>query len=398
MKTYKFSLLLILICLSFENKGKEKIRKLDDQDTYEPETDDTSEIDVDTDIASSNSTEDDGTTFSTEITPILPEDQIHYNVWPLLILEGFGNFRISTPSPALPRRIGLFTVFFKRILGDQVLTTLIIIPMTITYNSRFRFLEENTAQITENVNATCNRTTPDQEDNIQFNCTFPIRNESDLNNAETHNDKIIYYGMEGAAKPNITISTRANSTSKNLQTETGNDLAHGIYLYNETVVLNKKDLNFLLNGYFESFRFNGNKVILSFDESGNGENIVNATCDVEYLGGEKNKANLNCTADKSIYRGKLTGVTGVSPDTGSQVLVYSVNKDQTLTLGNNNLYYSKSSSGLSGGAIAAIVIAAIVALIAIAIVAILCTKSKAKAPFQESTLGINGFNSNTNIE
>ena len=398
MKTYKFSLLLILICLSFENKGKEKIRKLDDPDTYEPETDDTSEIDVDTDIASSNSTEDDGTTFSTEITPILPEDQIHYNVWPLLILVGFGNFGISPPSPALPRRIGLFTVFFKRILGDQVLTTLIIIPMTITYNSRFRFLEENTAQITENVNATCNRTTPDQEDNIQFNCTFPIRNESDLNNAETHNDKIIYCGMEGAAKPNITISTRANSTSKNLQTETGNDLAHGIYLYNETVVLNKKDLNFLLNGYFESFRFNGNKVILSFDESGNGENIVNATCDVEYLGGEKNKANLNCTADKSIYRGKLTGVTGVSPDTGSQVLVYSVNKDQTLTLGNNNLYYSKSSSGLSGGAIAAIVIAAIVALIAIAIVAILCTKSKAKAPFQESTLGINGFNSNTNIE
>ncbi len=398
MKTYKFSLLLILICLSFENKGKEKIRKLDDQDTYEPETDDTSEIDVDTDIASSNSTEDDGTTFSTEITPILPEDQIHYNVWPLLILVGFGNFGISPSSPALPRRIGLFTVFFKRILGDQVLTTLIIIPMTITYNSRFRFLEENTAQITENVNATCNRTTPDQEDNIQFNCTFPIRNESDLNNAETHNDKIIYCGMEGAAKPNITISTRANSTSKNLQTETGNDLAHGIYLYNETVVLNKKDLNFLLNGYFESFRFNGNKVILSFDESGNGENIVNATCDVEYLGGEKNKANLNCTADKSIYRGKLMGVTGVSPDTGSQVLVYSVNKDQTLTLGNNNLYYSKSSSGLSGGAIASIVIAAIVALIAIAIVAILCTKSKAKAPFQESTLGINGFNSNTNIE
>ena len=74
-------------------------------------------------------------------------------------------------------------------------------------------------------------------------------------------------------------------------------------------------------------------------------------------------------------------------------MIYTAdNETDWLNTGINHqkLYKRGSSSGISGGAIAAIVIAFVVALIAIAIVATMCRKkSVAAAPFEESTLGIN---------
>ena len=83
---------------------------------------------------------------------------------------------------------------------------------------------------------------------------------------------------------------------------------------------------------------------------------------------------------------------GTMVDNGNQVMIYMAD-DETdwLNTGINHqsLYKRGSSSGLSGGAIAAIVISFFVALIAIAIIAMMCRKQKTvAAPFQESTLGI----------
>ena len=56
------------------------------------------------------------------------------------------------------------------------------------------------------------------------------------------------------------------------------------------------------------------------------------------------------------------------------------------------LYNRGSSCGLSGGAIAGIVIACVIALLAVAIGAMLCRKTNVPAPFQESILGVNTSN------
>lgn len=403
MKPYELFLLLILICLSLENKEKEKLRKLEDvegEDTNNVNTEDSdSEIDsISTDISTeepSNGTNATMTDADTGIYEPPPPDEIKYNERPLIVLVGFGLFQTPPPPPFQPP-IGLFTVYFKRILGDQVLSITIIVPMTITYVRRVRYLQEREENITENVNATCNRITPDSEDDIKYNCTFPMRNDSNLSTAETDNENIVYVGMESeVAKPNVILSSAANETSNKLETATGADLESGVAVLNKAELISKRDLNFALRGVFDDK--NMKRAILSFDEDGKGTRIVNATCDIEKDG---IYSIFNCTAEQSINRGKFLGLSGVDMDSIKKVLVYPQNEDDVLTIGNKQLYYKKSSSGLSGGSIAAIVIACVIALIAIAIIAMLCRKTNVKAPFQESTLGINGYNStnSNNIE
>jgi len=69
--------------------------------------------------------------------------------------------------------------------------------------------------------------------------------------------------------------------------------------------------------------------------------------------------------------------------------------DVKLNLGTNDVgLYSRvtSSSWLSGGAIAGIVIGPVVALISISISIMMLKKPNVNAPFQENTLGVNTNN------
>ena len=97
-------------------------------------------------------------------------------------------------------------------------------------------------------------------------------------------------------------------------------------------------------------------------------------------------------AEESIVA-PLNGVMGVISQTGKKLLIYMGDGEKNiLNTGVNyqSLYKrTNSNSGLSGGAIAGIVIACVVALIALAVVAIMCRqKDDIKAPFDDSSLGI----------
>ena len=134
-----------------------------------------------------------------------------------------------------------------------------------------------------------------------------------------------------------------------------------------------------------------NQLILSFDKKGNGK-IKNATCDANYL--QDNIYELDCLAEKSI-NAHINDVNGIATHSGEKVVIYMKSgSDEILNAGSNYmwLYNRGSSSGLSGGAIAGIVIVCVVALLAIAIGAMLFRKTNAPASFQESTLGVNTSN------
>jgi hypothetical protein len=185
------------------------------------------------------------------------------------------------------------------------------------------------------------------------------------------------------------ISSFANKTKDEIMTQTKGVLP--VVLLNNTK-LEVYGLNFKLDGY-KNRDFNGEpgNVIMSFDESRGDGVLKNATCSVT----KKSDAEytLNCDCEDSISA-PLNGANGIA-STGQTVMIYMAEGEETTLntgLNHQSLYERGSSSGLSGGAIAAIVIALVVALIAIAVIVIALMSRKsatAAAPFQESTLGIN---------
>ena len=108
---------------------------------------------------------------------------------------------------------------------------------------------------------------------------------------------------------------------------------------------------------------------------------------------EDNYYELDCLAEQSIIA-HLNGVNGITNSREKIIIYMNPGQDDILNTGNNymGLYNRGSSSGLSGGAIAGIVIACIVALICITIGVMICRKPNIPSSFQDSQLGANTNN------
>ena len=308
----------------------------------------------------------------------------------LIIFVGIGNFTLPLRLPNLvPKRKVVFQIYYKRIFGKTVLPIHMYLYLKVTYR-RLRDLQEGEGETeVRDERAVCNRTTYDEDPNIRYNCSFDVDDNFELTKITMDpTSSPIFEGMSDAIAPTITVSSLVNETlfEKGIQTATGDDLLKTQYLMNNTV-LEGNGLRFKLIGEMDSY-LTDNKVILSFDEKGDGK-IKNATCDVSNVKG--NVFELDCLMEKSI-NAHLNGVSGVTANTKERVIIYMrPGTDEILNTDSNYIgYYNKgSSSGLSGGAIAGIVIASVIALLAFAIGVMLCRKPKVPAPFQESTLGIN---------
>ena len=308
----------------------------------------------------------------------------------LIIFVGIGNFTLPLRLPNLvPKRKVVFQIYYKRIFGKTVLPIHMYLYLKVTYR-RLRDLQEGEGETeVRDERAVCNRTTYDEDPNIRYNCSFDVDDNFELTKITMDpTSSPIFEGMSDAIVPTITVSSLVNETlfEKGIQTATGDDLLKTQYLMNNTV-LEGNGLRFKLIGEMDSY-LTDNKVILSFDEKGDGK-IKNATCDVSNVKG--NVFELDCLMEKGI-NAHLNGVSGVTANTKERVIIYMrPGTDEILNTDSNYIgYYNKgSSSGLSGGAIAGIVIASVIALLAFAIGVMLCRKPKVPAPFQESTLGIN---------
>ena len=308
----------------------------------------------------------------------------------LIIFVGIGNFALPLRLPNLvPKRKVVFQIYYKRIFGKTVLPIHMYLYLKVTYR-RLRDLQEGEGETeVRDERAVCNRTTYDEDPNIRYNCSFDVDDNFELTKITMDpTSSPIFEGMSDAIAPTIIVNSLVNETlfEKGIQTATGDDLLKTNYLMNNTV-LEGNGLRFKLIGEMDSY-LTDNKVILSFDEKGDGK-IKNATCDVSNVKG--NVFELDCLMEKSI-NAHLNGVSGVTANTKERVIIYMrPGTDEILNTDSNYIgYYNKgSSSGLSGGAIAGIVIASVIALLAFAIGVMLCRKPKVPAPFQESTLGIN---------
>ena len=281
-----------------------------------------------------------------------------------LYLLGFGDFKRPEKQKIT------FKIYFKR-NGTSAMGNTLTFHIRINYVRRLRLLEE----IEETT--TCTKIS-ETEENINFNCSAPVDENRDFTNITSLND---YKTENGAVvTEETTTSFKANIAEKK-DTSLENksfDLLKG--------VLKTEEKTFSIEGMIEDgSSFTQKELTLILNDDKNSQEVP---CKVSNSG---NNYKLVCYPEESISDAKLENV--LCKGNNQNLLIHMENRDETLSIStedtsiNNKYSRNTSSSGLTGGAIAGIVIACVAVLVAAAITFLLCRRST-KPPIQESTMEI----------
>ena len=378
-------LFLIFISFSFEFKNPGFLRKLGEIEENTQSFDDGSDSVIVSNSVPQTNPEGNDTQIETTIPAIISNQTYSPTVEKsLIILIAIGKFFL--PPKNTPKREVSFVVYYKSIIKTYILPIRMTVIVKVTYYYRLlRYLEEKD-EIAE-----CKRYTYDLDPDIKYNCSFPVEENADIGKVTSDGD-FKFDGMDESIAPIVILSSKANQTliQEGIQSAKGEDLIRTQYLLNNTE-LEENGLKFKLLGQMDKKFPDKHKVILMFDEKGNG-NIKNATCNVNNV--TDLIYELDCYTEKSI-NAHLNAVNGItdSPNPEKLIIYMKPGGDEFLNTGSNymGLYNRGSSSGLSGGAIAGIVIACIIALICITIGVMICRKTNMGAPLQESALGVNNI-------
>ena len=429
MKIFELLFLLFLVSKSLEEGKNKIIRKLQDDDSDSP-FEDSDELESISDIEDTTSDDDiifstivninndtssdenqtslnistEDTTImniSTEDTIImstnivipnstLPNNSSISIIRPYIVLVGFGNYK-RTPG----KNFLTFNIFFKKFLYG-ILSQFLTFPVNINYSGRLRFLEEKRANCTKE---------KEEGENINYNCLISdIDPNKTILSLACKND---YQFSNGTNIENgnfeLIQSSFANSTMKNIEKQTSNELENTIDLYNTKLVI-KNPNTFIITGNLKQDIYD-KKITFSLDENGDGK-LKNITCLVNNL---RNKNyEFTCMPEETI-KANLNGAMGKTPS-GKNILI-NFEKDSNGNFNdyinieeNNNSVIKKfegrksSNRRISAGIISGIAIACVVAFIII-IVIILACRGNTKPPVERSVIeiySINNSNSNAN--
>ena len=345
--------------------------------------------------SASNSTEPEENTKADEpVKEVDPESPVSYKGTPTgnptadLQIVQFHNFQ-ATSEKAI--RFGVFFFFFKRKIATKVRFRL-----RVTQNSRrIRSLADET--VAESVPTECTvkntalaDTIPDDGKNIDYDCSA---------NTEKVNAK--------KAKVALNTDVAMELVDKNNQKETlgfenlnfkGNSADDSSNLQNAENMPDKSvDLNDIefVSSDKTSFRLKGiadpkdglkkdDKIPFKIQNKQSDGKLLTEkiTCKVESTDTSSGETVLNCEGDANTDMKNINSLTGYNSDYSLTLYVKDwQNTDTQIITGkyntndpSNNIMYRKDSSGLSGGAIAGIVIACVVVLAAASIAAIMLRK------------------------
>ena len=363
MKLYIITLLIFLLCSSFEYKNNKNIRKLDIGETGDiySDTVDTGDIVSDTEYISDidYSSEPLNTDSNNKNQPIITPS-------PQFILLGFGDFQSED-------NLISFIVFCKRIFTN-VYPRILFITVRIDFG-RLRNLEEfQTIKCTlkENQNDIDN-------DNFNYDCQLEkkIDNIKQISIDKNQNFELYESDEEGKSTKinNVVINPTPNAikTMDNIQNEKG--VKKFFVLQNSTKI--QEENKFKISGKIDTpdEDLHNSKFNLNVNEYGNIRQIPCTLYSKKNNG--KNNYELECTPQYSIYASLNNSDGNIKEDKYLVVSMMDENDYIYYNFPNNNYRSKKSSSrGLSGGTIAAIVISCVVAVVAIAIIAVLFNKPK----------------------
>lgn len=312
----------------------------------------------------------------TDIKPTIEENT---NTTAGFQIKKFYNFQKPKGSKKL--KLNVFFYF----LNKPIVRT-IVLRLTIVYKRRLRFLQDIEA---ESARTICN-IKPGYEHligeqgngiNVDYDCSATTLSDAEISNAALNTTSPLVIGNESISYSEINFDDNSAEEAANLANE------EIVQKYKEAGILENTLLELPFNRDF--FRFNGTlipKNILKQNESipfefydftnGGRRRIIN--CYVEEI--IDSNCTIKCDTSKQtikMYPSNLTLATSMSE---TKYIKINTDPDQNQQLGQsiveNSIKYRKNSSGLSGGAIAGIVITCVVVIIAASIAAIMLRKPK----------------------
>ena len=273
-----------------------------------------------------------------------------------------------------------FNIFFYFL--NMVIPNKVFVPLKVNHN-RLRNLADETVQ------AVCTRTgTETEEDSAggqsqKFTCGANVETSTgvkDLSISST--DPIItQVGNKNttAAASDISFTEDAKNAGSDLENAEGN--VDKTLILQNGVLGGPTGYKFTINGDLVEIE-NGKTINLNLDSKIPCKVTRTGTGDAVQLNCDTNGASVDSDL---FFKSGMEGTTKVFLNMTDENSHIQITANSTDPNDNGRSYYRKSSSGLSGGAIAGIVIACVVALIAASIAAIMLRKPTVAQPVENTT-------------
>ena len=274
-----------------------------------------------------------------------------------------------------------FNIFFYFL--NMVIPNKVFVPLKVNHN-RLRNLADETVQ------AVCTGTgTETEEDSAggqsqKFTCEANVETSTGVKDLSISSTVpiITQDGNEKnqtAAASDISFTEDAKNAGSNLENAEGN--VDKTLILQNGVLGGKTGNKFTINGDLVEIE-NGKTINLNLDSK--------IPCKVKRTG-TGDAVQLNCDTNGAsvdsdlFFKSGMEGTTKVFLNMTDENSHIQITANSTDPNDNGRSYYRKSSSGLSGGAIAGIVIACVVALIAASIAAIMLRKPTVAQPVENTT-------------
>ena len=290
-------------------------------------------------------------------------------------------------------KINFGTIFY--FIGKAIPYS-ILYRLRITYNSRLRNLQAGTAESVRTDCVITNENLVFEGINVNYNCSANAR-DTTISNIQLNTDANMVFAFENGTIDEtidfdkVSFNGNSSNESKNIQ-EYEETIINQAYLMDTNVSIEKHILKFTGIYYVdESFirlrrlaLSDGETLSMNFKTKRNNQDVTIAyNCEFYQSNNNTYIADLECDTSKNPINTnveKLHLSNGISDD-GTLLTIkmndWQNNKSQIAA--ENPYFRSKSSSGLSGGAIAGIVIAGVVVLSAVSIFTIFALR-KPKTP------------------
>ena len=283
------------------------------------------------------------------------------------------------------RQINFRVFFYFRL---RAIARMVIFRLRISYNSRLRNLAEDSVPsycTIKNTYKSLVGTIPPEDNpaNVDYDCNatalqdgtianVTLNTDIDMQVSKVQDGKEVYESLDFKE---VNFNGNSSQESQNLQQNT-KVVSDTVSLKNTEASVERTTLK--LTGEFDPSNklSTGTTIPLTILTEKNGENTnIEYECTVK----QTSPGELDCDTSSNPLKTTVQNLhlsAGTTSD-NTLVTVYmkdSTNTTQITTTGGNRYSYNKSSSGLSGGAIAGIVIACVAVLLAASIAAIMLRK------------------------